>query len=198
MIDRRFGKLIVIERLGSNKRGEKLWKCLCDCGNTTIATTGSLNSGRKRSCRCGERKKYGRKVIGTSTYNSYHAMKHRCLLPKDPGYKNYGARGITVCQRWLDSFANFLEDMGERPEGTTLDRINNNLGYFKENCRWATRKDQRRNSRQNHYLEYNGKTLCIEDWSRLTGIKHSTICRRIIRGWSVEKTLTKPVGRSAL
>lgn len=110
----------------------------------------------------------------TKSFNSWRGMKARCLNPNDPRFKDYGGRGITVCERW-NVFANFLADMGERPEGTSLDRIDNTLGYSKENCRWAKPKDQQRNMRSNRMLTYAGKTQCMSAWAEELGLNRDVI-----------------------
>jgi len=122
------------------------------------------------------------------------SMRARCFNQNRKDYKNYGGRGITVCDRWLgkNGFQNFLEDMGLPPKGTTLDRIENSENYCKENCRWATRKQQNRNKRNNRYLEYNGKRMMLCEWADYLGVKGRLLSVRLNRGWSVEKTLSTP------
>lgn len=116
-------------------------------------------------------------------------MKDRCLRREHIHYKKYGGRGITVCERWM-KFENFLADMGERPAGKTLDRINNDKGYCPENCRWATPKEQSRNTHKNHNLTFNGQTKTITEWAELTGLLKTTIKERLRRGWTIEEVLT--------
>lgn len=124
-------------------------------------------------------------------------MGQRCTNPKNPAYKNYGGRGITICERWLDKnngFINFLEDMGECPKGCEIDRINNNLGYCKENCRWVTRYIQSRNKRNNKLFTYKGKIQILKDWAVEYKIKYKTLWMRIYSlKWSIEKALTTPI-----
>ncbi len=124
--------------------------------------------------------------------NTWYMMKHRCQNPKNIGYYLYGGRGIEVCDRWLDFWA-FVEDMGERPEGHTLDRIDNDGPYAPWNCRWATGKEQKKNSRRNRnerVLVYQGEALNVAEWARKLGIKYITLSKRIDRGWSVERALS--------
>ena len=128
---------------------------------------------------------------GTLTYKRWRSMRARCMNKKSPAYEKYRLNGITVCARWADSFPNFLADMGECPnESMTLDRINNNLGYTPENCRWATRSEQGNNKSNNRQITFNGKTQGVLAWSQETGIKQTNILNRLYMGWSVERTLT--------
>ena len=137
---------------------------------------------------------YKHGMYSTTTYKSWQSMKSRCVLESDPSYNRYGGRGITYDPSW-ESFENFLEDMGKRPDGTTLDRKDNNGPYCKDNCRWATIKDQTRNRRDNHNLEFNGKSQCLLDWAAELGMPRTTLNNRISRGWDVERALTTPVKR---
>lgn len=128
-------------------------------------------------------------------WRSWRSMKTRCCLKlKRPEGKRYWSNGITVCDRWLESFANFLADMGPRPEGTTLDRINNAGNYEPGNCRWATKDEQANNQTSNVILEFNGERQTVSRWARHLGIGVSTIRFRLRSGWSVERALTTPVG----
>lgn len=122
------------------------------------------------------------------------SMKQRCHNEKSTGYHNYGGRGIKVCERWLDSFENFLADMGPRPSRQhQLDRIDNDGPYSPQNCRWATRSEQLRNTRRSCYLTFNGQTLHIIEWAARLGVEAGALRARLRRGWSVKKTLTKPL-----
>ena len=126
-------------------------------------------------------------------YKIWVAMQHRCHNSKYKDFQRYGGRGIAVCQRWRNSFWDFVTDVGERPAGMTLERRNNNGNYEPENCRWATRLEQMANTRRNHLVSFNGETLHIAEWSRKTGIGFDTIQTRIKRGWTPEKALTTHV-----
>lgn len=121
-------------------------------------------------------------------------MLSRCHNPKDPTFRRYGARGISVCRRWRESFSAFLEDMGDKPSAAmSLDRIDNDGPYSKKNCRWATRKQQRRNSHQAvHWIEYNGERRPLWEWATVTGISYGTLVRRRRNGWPAERLLTEP------
>lgn len=122
-------------------------------------------------------------------------MVARCNDPKEQGYLKYGARGIKVCDRWLD-FENFLADMGLRPEGMTLDRIDSKLGYYPENCRWASWAVQIRNRSITNNLTHDGKTMCIKDWADGLGMKYSTLKSRLQAGWAIDRALTIPASAS--
>lgn len=127
------------------------------------------------------------------TYDSWRGMKERCLNPKHKNYRTYAKEGITVCQEWIESFSTFLSDMGERPSREySIDRIDNSKGYFKENCRWATVKEQHRNHSRNILLTYCGETLCITDWCTALEVPKHTMLRRYHRGCSIEEILESP------
>lgn len=148
---KRFGRLVAIERTSEKRGGTYLWRCACDCGGEVLVRINTLNSGESRSCGCLKsdllrQAQTSHGMYGTRTYKSWDAMIQRCRNPKNPNYKRYGALGIQVCERWL-SFPPFLEDMGERPDGKTLDRRDASLGYSLDNCRWATPLTQARNKR---------------------------------------------------
>lgn len=132
--------------------------------------------------------------------NVWRSMIDRCTNSKNKQYKDYGGRGITVCGRWSgeDGFLNFVEDMAERPSPRhEIDRRDNSLGYSKENCRWVTREIQSRNRRTNHWIEYNGETMCATDWAIRYGLTPQVLTSRLCLGWPIELALTKPVKRSS-
>jgi hypothetical protein len=129
------------------------------------------------------------------TYSVWESMKKRCLNPKSSNFDRYGAKGVTICEDWMD-FRNFLEDMGERPTGMTLDRIDNSKGYYKENCRWADLITQSNNRSNNRRFEYLGKTMTIAEWAKEFGLSHKIVHQRIYRdGMNIEQALTKKRSR---
>ena len=131
-------------------------------------------------------------LTGTTTFNIWATMKARCLNANKDSYHRYGGRGISVCDRWL-SFENFLEDMGERPEDMSIERLDNDGNYEPSNCKWVTNHEQSRNKANNRWLEYQGERLILTDWSEKTGLSKQVIHRRLKAGWSVADTLAVKV-----
>jgi len=208
LIGEKFGKLIVsdwagkwIKKPGFSNRAEdrNYWICLCECGdaehNPVVVPTRSLTHGNTSSCGCRKRKHL---MSDTRVYGIWSHMVGRCTNPKDNAYSRYGGRGLTVCDLWRNSFEDFYADMGDPPtEKHSLDRVNNDLGYDPSNCRWATSKQQNRNKRNNHWIEWRGETKTFAEWSedpRLTGkeITQGRLSGRISYGWDIEKAMTTP------
>lgn len=198
LVGKVFGRLTVEgEATERNRQGRILWDCVCTCGTRVVVRGGDLQQGKTLSCGCYLRERtreMGLKAVhgmtGTPTWKSWESMVARCYRVTDPSYLRYGARGITVCDRWLQSFANFLEDMGERPEGMTLDRRNNKEGYSRDNCRWATPTTQANNRSSNVLLRYKGRTLTVAQWADRLHLPSATIYNRLRKGWSVTDALT--------
>lgn len=178
------------------------WLCRCECGNEKLVERQSLLLGTSRSCGClrvevSARKafKHGAGVGGvlTPTYKVWRGMLNRCRNKNEPAYVDYGARGITVCQRWAD-YLNFLEDMGPRPSSKhSIERKDNNKGYEPGNCKWATAQEQANNRRSSRTITWKGKTQTLAQWERETGVDQDTLGMRLLRGWTVEDTMTKPL-----
>jgi len=178
-----------IEVDSRNKKRSTTW-CVCNCGNLKKVISYNLTKSKSITKTCGRcNEKYKR---GTPTYSSWSAMKSRCNNKNATGYKNYGGRGITVCDRW-DLYENFYKDMGERPTGTTLDKIDNNGNYYKDNCRWATQKEQTNNRRTCRFITARGKTQTVSQWGEELHINSSTIIERLNRGWSEERSLEEVI-----
>lgn len=198
---RKYGKLTVVS-YSETRRKLIYWDCVCDCGNTSIVYGGSLKMGYSKSCGC-NKIKYSTKIkschglSGSRIYKIWCYMLDRCFneRKKDNFYKNWGGRGITVCDRWKD-FANFYNDMKEGyADNLQIDRINNDGNYEPGNCRWATRSEQNRNRRGNRVIEYNGEIMIITDWAKRYNIPLSTLRQRISYGWTLHDALTKSPAR---
>jgi len=199
----KFSRLTVIGYAGKTKRGERLWKCRCECGRTTNVITARLLSGKTRSCGClqaenrikiAQNKTHGK--TQTKEYYTWITMKQRCCNPNNRKYKDYGGRGIKVCDRWLHSFENFYKDMGEAPKGYSIDRIDVNGDYCLKNCRWADVETQSNNKRNSIKITYMGITGSLNFWSSITGISKDTLYARLhVWKWSAEKIITTPIRR---
>ena len=199
---KRFGRLVVLEFAGYYREKWSTWNCVCDCGNRVVVRGMYLNSGATKSCGClaneltsKRHKTHGKS--GTPFYLLYRNVWSRCYNPRNKVYADYGGRGIQMCERWLGpkGFENFLADMGQRPTPQhTIERNDNDGPYSPENCRWATRKEQARNKRNNRTLTFNGETLTTSGWSDKTGLPAKTIYyRAFVRKWSVSDALTRPL-----
>jgi hypothetical protein len=175
--------------------------CQCDCGKIQFVAEQKLRSGHSRSCGCLQAEvttkrntKHGCSKRGQTTraYSIWGGIFERCENTKNQAYENYGGRGITVCERWR-VFENFLEDMGEPAAGMTIDRLNNDEGYSKENCEWRTSKEQARNRRNTVILTYNGITLTLIEWAEMLDLSYRTLRARHYNGWPTERILTEPI-----
>lgn len=193
---RKFGRLTAIRRLAKEKCGTYKWLCRCDCGKEKEVRGGHLTSGNTASCGCiykdGNNHRHGHTVgkKKTKTYNTWEHMIRRCNNSGDKDYPDYGGRGITVCSRWM-KFDNFLTDMGESPDNYQIDRIDNNKGYNKENCRWTTSIVNNRNRRNNRLFTLKGKTQCIAAWAQEYNIPYSRLWRRLCnQNMSISNALT--------
>ena len=197
----RFGRLVVIEKAGRyvspHGKTATIWLCQCDCGNTKEAITSELTAGRVKSCGCYQiEARFTHKLTNHKLYWVYQGMKDRCYRPNNKHYSDYGGRGITVCDEWIEDFVNFYNwaiNNGYQ-EGLTIDRIDVDGNYEPSNCRWVTTKEQQFNKRNNKKFFHDGKNLTLPEWSEILHISLDTLVSRIYtRGWNVERALTEPV-----
>lgn len=190
---KRYGKLKVVQEKGRGSSGHILYKCICDCGETTIVTKSKLISGHTKSCGCLAQDKNARVMRslpnGYRLWRKYHDIKTRCYNRNCFAYKNYGARGIKMCNKWLKDPLAFYEwaiksgfDLS-----LTIDRINVNKGYSPANCRWATKAEQARNRRNS--IMYRGKTL--KEWSVIFNVDYKATHYRVSKGMSIEQALNE-------
>lgn len=199
MLGKRYGRLVVQSHAGVKKQ-KHYWNCLCDCGSTHVTNTNSLTQGHTQSCGClqAEVMARGNVVHGlsrTPAYTAWLNIRARCENEASPSYKNYGGRGIRVCDRW-QSFDNFFADMGQPPSAQhSIERLNNNGNYEPDNCIWATRYQQSRNRRNNVSVTINGETKFISEWCEQYGIALASVHRRLKKGYTMERAITEPKKR---
>jgi hypothetical protein len=203
----KFGRLTAIKFSHKNKN-KLYWLFKCDCGNEKIVEKSKAISGHTKSCGCYSREKTSvvnstHSMSKTRFYRIYRGIINRCYLSNWHCYEKYGANGITVCDRWLESFENFRDDMYESylkhvekfgEKNTSIDRINSDGNYEPDNCRWETLERQANNIKTNVFLEYNGQKKTIRDWEKHYNINSGTLWARLKNGWSIEKSLTKIIG----
>lgn len=192
---KRFGRYVVVSRSLVSNWGETRWECVCDCGNTSCVNGTDLKRGTSSSCGC-----YGREMVSKAKrvhgqshspeHSTWAGMHKRCSNPKTNGFKNYGGKGIKVCERWQD-FQKFLADMGPKPSREhTLDRVDRDGDYTPENCRWASHQVQQNNRSTNVVIEHQGQSMTVAEWARQTGLEYSTLWRRLfVLRWPIEKAL---------
>jgi hypothetical protein len=201
-----FGRLKAIIK-SENRNNKVHWECICECGNKAIVSSWKLSSGHTKSCGCLQKEmaskanfKHGHSSYPnggnpTKEYNTWAMMLRRCS-PKayKTERKSYFEKGITVCDRWKNSFENFLFDMGKAPtQKHSIDRINNNGNYEPENCRWATKKEQTRNRSTTSFIFANGERKSIGEWANITGIPYKRIHARLQRGWSADRAVNTAI-----
>ena len=194
------GRLKVVGRSGP-RNGRATWNCVCECGNQVEVIGKLLRRGETCSCGCLRRDiatsshlrhGHARRSGHSPTHKIWSGMLNRCLNQNDSAFQKYGAKGITVCERWM-TFENFLSDMGEKPNGLTLDRKKNDLGYSKEHCRLASQKQQQNNRTNNFTLTVDGVTKTAAEWASIKAVKPHTIIARSRSGWSDEDAVNVPV-----
>lgn len=209
LIGQTFSRLTVIERLPLDKHYKVRWLCICTCGKTTIAVTAKLRNGHVQSCGCwfdetrktcskrhgysSSHKEDGISIFDYPEYRVWAGMKSRCYQKNNKSYRNYGARGIVICDWWRHSFPNFYQDMGTRPPFHVIDRIDPNGNYCPENCRWVDMKLSAQNTRKSIWITFNNETLALSDWARKLNVPAERLRDRYHKGLSVEEILFKPV-----
>ena len=194
----RYGKLLVVEYAGSNGHNA-LWKCKCDCGNECVKLGIHLRTGHINSCGCLHKEQLINRnrrydvIASRRLYLIWHSMIERCENAKSISYKNYGGRGISVCEEWHDfeRFANWANGSGYS-ENLTIDRLDNDKNYCPENCKWSTMKEQGRNKRTNRMVTIGGKTCTLSEWCESYEISQVTVQSRLRYGWDIEKAITTP------
>lgn len=197
MIGKKFGRLTVLEE--TNKRGVSgsiYYLCRCDCGNYRIVNGTGMRNGSSSSCGCYNKEIITKKdkIYNTNLYGVLNSMKQRCSNPKDKAYKNYGGRGIKVCDEWKNNSRTFFDWALKNGyvKGKWIDRINNDGNYEPNNCRWVYPSEQQNNKRTNHYLEINGIKKSLSQWAKEKNINRATLERRIELGWNTND-LFKPI-----
>lgn len=187
---KRFGRLVVLSFSGRETTPcgsvKTTYECVCDCGEKIITKRSNLVNGYTKSCGCIVSEKLidrntKHNMTKTPEYKTWQNMLNRCRNTNSKGYMHYGGRGIKVCKEWIEKFENFYNDMGDRPKGMSIDRIDPDGNYSKSNCRWATNETQSKNKRKSWIIEYKGKSLPLKDWSDLLGINYYTLHSRIHR-----------------
>lgn len=198
LTSRTFNRLTVL-KFSHLKNERAFWFCSCRCGGTATISSNNLLKGGTKSCGCRNRevkRKHGHSFVGAISceYTCWVHLKQRCENPRCASYPRYGGRGISICERWRNSFPNFLVDLGPKPSPRhSLDRKNVNGNYCPQNCRWSDPKQQARNRRTNRIIEFQGERLCVVEWAERLGAKSQALLARLRRGWSIAKTLTAPI-----
>jgi hypothetical protein len=186
----KFGRWTAIREDGRAYQ-KVMWLCRCECGKEGRVSAGNLRNGLSKSCGCWNLeqvrspKKHG--LSQSPEFTVWQNMIERCTNPKNTAYENYGGRGISICERWRESFSNFYADMGPRPEGTTINRIDNDGNYEPSNCQWATDQEQQRNKRSNHRITAFGKTMLLTEWSAELGMSPALILYHMNKGKTLER-----------
>jgi len=195
----RFGRITAVKvSQKATNQGKILWDLVCECGNNHTGLASDLTRGKILSCGCW-RKEVTTKRNTTHgktrnrSYNTWNHIKDRCLNPKNNAYYNYGERGIDVCQEWISSFDRFYLDMGDQPKGMSIERIDNNKGYCKSNCKWATSKEQNRNKRNIRFVSLFGQKEKLSYWCDVYDIQKDVLWSRIKNGWTDYEAVTRPV-----
>lgn len=195
LLGKRFGRLLVVEKVSDTR-----WRSICDCGNEAVSKRQSLCDGKAKSCGClnkeiNRARVYTHGLSKTGVYKVWCSMIQRCINPNNKQFCDYGGRGITISESWR-TFENFLADMGQPQKGQSIERIDNNSGYSRENCKWVTRTEQQRNRRTNLLLTIEGVTMCATDWAEKFSMTPDMVFSRLHLGWSAEEAVgLKPRAR---
>lgn len=198
----KFGDWTVVGRGIPRGSAGRRWLCRCICGAENEVRRVTLQAGKSKGCGCGAGKliverQTTHNMSKTPEYRVWLAMRQRCSNPNTTKWHLYGGRGITVCERWDKSFQAWIDDMGPRPEGHSIERVDGDGNYEPGNCIWAPIKSQNRNTARNRFLTHAGETLTVAEWAERMGVGYSALSNRIRDGWSVEDALTIPVARGA-
>lgn len=196
----RFGRLVAVRPSGKTKHRLSIWECICDCGGTARSTIGNLRGGQSRSCGCwrseavkAPRSHGDARRGGTKEYIAYRNMIARCGNPLNASYPNYGGRGVSVCERWLSGYSEFLSDVGRAPSSEhSIDRINPHGDYRPDNVRWVTMIDQQRNRRHHVRVTWEGRDRILGELCSEHGLHRHTVMDRLHRGWTLERALSTP------
>lgn len=195
---KRFNDLVVIERMENAKGGVTVWKCQCDCGNITTVRGSNLKNGSVKSCGCRIHKSHNatHRMSKTRLYREWALIKSRCFNKNIKSYKDYGGRGIKMCNEWADSFETFRDwayQSGYTDE-LTIERVDHDGDYCPTNCTWIPFNKQQKNRRTSYAIEYNGKTQDLVSWCNELGLPYKNVHNRIYKlGWSFEKAISEPV-----
>lgn len=195
LVGNKYDRLIVLRETNKRTRqGSIIWECVCDCGNTVFSTGGNLKRYNTKSCGCLNRQKRAVSCLkhgmtNTPEFKCWQHIISRCTKPFDRSYKNYGGRGISICERWFFSFQNFFEDMGNRPSNNhSIERNNVNGNYEPSNCRWATRDEQAKNKRNTRRVEYQGEFYHVNELCKKIGISKVTLYNKLRDKKEIGKT----------
>lgn len=203
LTSQKFGRLTVVKRGPDYRKGVPTWECVCECGNTRTVRAGILTRGESQSCGCLKKEIQRARMVaantlhgmtGTRTHRIWCGIVTRCTDKNSTSFKKYGAKGITISARW-EHFENFYADMGNCPDGLTIDRIDNSKGYESGNCRWASMETQQNNRTNNHCATINGVTKTLAQWQKESPVCRNTIRNRLNAGWDYESAIFSPSRR---
>lgn len=205
MIGQKYGRLTVVAFAGKGAENRALWRCRCDCGNEIVLPGKSLRTGNTKSCGCLSKELSTQRIVqinhkhgetGTRLFRIWTGMLTRCYNPNATNYQDYGGRGIVVCNGWRESYEAFRDwaMSAGYTEGLTLDRKDNDRGYFPDNCRWATHKQQANNRRSNVRVSHKGESYTVSEWADIAGMKRDTLAQRLNSGhFSIKEAIEMPV-----